>query len=146
MRERREEIKEELHEIRDELRRDVRSTRETVLTFLKWLVVAGVTGVVGGAAGTMFHASVLWAAQLRSQAPWLIWLLPVGGLMIAAFYRVCRMKNENTNTGITLARSQCDIANSSELIITENHFPYGIMALITALLNSSSSSMAGATT
>ncbi len=98
MRERKEEFKEELHEIRDELRRDARSVRETVLTFLKWLVVAGCTGVAGGAVGTIFHVSVQWAAQLRLQQPWLIWLLPVGGLMIAAFYSVCRMKNENTNT------------------------------------------------
>ena len=98
MRERKEEFKEELHEIRDELRRDARSVRETVLTFLKWLVVAGCTGVAGGAVGTIFHVSVQWAAQLRLQQPWLIWLLPAGGLMIAAFYRVCRMKNENTNT------------------------------------------------
>ena len=98
MRERKEEFKEELHEIRDELQRDARSVRETVLTFLKWLVVAGCTGVAGGAVGTIFHVSVQWAAQLRLQQPWLIWLLPVGGLMIAAFYRVCRMKNENTNT------------------------------------------------
>ena len=91
------EIKEELHEIRDELRRDVRSTKETVLTFFKWLIVAGVTGVVGGAVGTTFHVSVQWAAELRAAQPWMLWLLPVGGLLIAASYRLCRMENTNTN-------------------------------------------------
>ena len=93
-----EELKEELHEIRDELRHDVRSAEETVLTFFKWLIVAGITGLAGGAVGTTFHVSVQWAAQLRLRFPWLLFLLPLGGLAIAAFYAVNRMKNENTNT------------------------------------------------
>lgn len=91
------EIKEELHEIQDELRRDVRSVEDTLLTFVKWLIVAGVTGCVGGVVGTLFHVSVQWAAQLRVMHPWLLWLLPAGGLAIAALYHICRMENTNTN-------------------------------------------------
>ena len=52
------EIKEELHELSGELKKDVRSAEEYALTFLKWLIVAGVTGAVGGAVGTLFHTSV----------------------------------------------------------------------------------------
>ena len=77
--------------------RNDRSAEEYALTFLKWLIVAGVTGAVGGAVGTLFHTSVEWATQLRSLYPWMLWLLPVGGLVIAAFYKLCRMENENTN-------------------------------------------------
>ena len=91
------EIKEELQELSGELKKDVRSAEEFALTFLKWLIVAGVTGAVGGAVGTLFHTSVEWATQLRSLYPWMLWLLPVGGLVIAAFYKLCRMENENTN-------------------------------------------------
>ena len=28
---------------------------------------------------------------------WLLWLLPVGGLLIAAIYRLTKMENKNTN-------------------------------------------------
>jgi len=92
-----EEIKEELQELRQEVRQEVRSAEETTLAFVKWLIIAGVTGVVGGVVGSLFHVTVQWAAALREMHPWLLWLLPAGGLAIALMYRLCRMENENTN-------------------------------------------------
>lgn len=68
-----------------------------VLAFLKWLGIAGVIGSVGGVIGSAFHQSVTYATAFRSACPWLIWLLPVGGLIIAAAYRLTRMENKNTN-------------------------------------------------
>ncbi len=53
------------------------------------------TGGIGGLVGSAFHLSVNWAATFR--APWLLWLLPVGGLLIAAIYRLTKMENKNTN-------------------------------------------------
>ena len=83
--------------MRQEVRREARSAAETAVTFLKWLLIALVTGAVGGAVGSMFHVSVQWAAELRSQYPWLLYLLPAGGILVAAMYRLSRMQNENTN-------------------------------------------------
>lgn len=80
---------------------DVKQEWKTVLlfagTFIKWLIIAGITGGVGGLVGSAFHLSVTWAAGARMQYPWLLWLLPVGGLLIAGLYRLTRMENENTN-------------------------------------------------
>lgn len=70
---------------------------EFICTFLKWLVIAGVTGGIGGLVGSAFHLSVNWAATFRAAHPWLLWLLPVGGLLIAAIYRLTKMENKNTN-------------------------------------------------
>ena len=86
-----------MDEVKQEVRREARSAAETTVTFLKWLLIALITGALGGAVGSMFHVSVQWAAQLRGVYPWLLWLLPVGGIAVAAMYRVCRMQNENTN-------------------------------------------------
>ena len=86
-----------MDEIKDEIEKEVRTAEEFALTFLKWLIVAGVTGGVGGLVGSAFHLSVQWAANLRAAHPWLLWLLPVGGLAIAGLYHLCRMENENTN-------------------------------------------------
>ena len=86
-----------MEEVREEVRREARSAAETTVTFFKWLLIAFITGAVGGAVGSMFHVSVQWASQLRGLYPWLLWGLPVGGLLIAAMYRISRMQNENTN-------------------------------------------------
>ena len=86
-----------MDEVRQEMRREARSAAETTFTFFKWLLIALITGAVGGAVGSMFHVSVQWAAQLRGMYPWLLWLLPVGGLAIAGMYRLSQMENTNTN-------------------------------------------------
>ena len=65
--------------------------------FLKWLVIAGVTGGIGGLVGSAFHLSVNWAATFRAARVFCGRLLPVGGLLIAAIYRLTKMENKNTN-------------------------------------------------
>ena len=68
-----------------------------IWTFIKWLFIAGVTGIVGGLVGTAFNLSVSWATGTRMAHPWLLLLLPVSGLLIAGLYRLTKMENENTN-------------------------------------------------
>ena len=68
-----------------------------IWTFVKWLFIAGVTGIVGGLVGTAFNLSVSWATGTRRAHPWLLLLLPVSGLLIAGLYRLTKMENENTN-------------------------------------------------
>ena len=36
-----------------------------IWTFVKWLFIAGVTGIVGGFVGTAFNLSVSWATGTR---------------------------------------------------------------------------------
>lgn len=81
----------------DDVKKEAQTILQFVWTFFKWLIIAGVTGGIGGVVGSLFHLSVTWAAQLRGIYPWLLWLLPVGGLFIAGIYHMARMENENTN-------------------------------------------------
>lgn len=81
----------------DDVKKEVQTILQFAWTFVKWLIIAGVTGGIGGVVGSMFHLSVTWAAQLRGIYPWMLWLLPVGGLFIAGIYHLARMENENTN-------------------------------------------------
>ena len=83
--------------MKDEVRREARTAAQFIGTFCKWLVIAGITGGVGGLVGSAFHLSVQWAAATRAAHPWLLWLLPAGGLVIAGLYRLARMENTNTN-------------------------------------------------
>ena len=50
---------------------------------LKWIVVGGLVGGVGGVVGALFHLGVNYATEVRLAHPWVLYLLPVGGLVIA---------------------------------------------------------------
>ena len=81
----------------DELKQEAKTILQFTQTFVKWLIIAGVTGGIGGVVGSLFHLSVTWAAGMRAAYPWLLWLLPVGGLLIVGLYHAAKMENENTN-------------------------------------------------
>lgn len=57
----------------------------------KWLLVAVITGAIGGPVGTLFHKSVDLANTVFGAHPLLIWLLPVGGIVIVLLYTVTHM-------------------------------------------------------
>lgn len=63
-------------DMKKEAEREARTMWQFVRTFLKWLIIAGVTGGIGGLVGSAFHLSVNWAATFRAAHPWLLWLLP----------------------------------------------------------------------
>ena len=69
-----------------------------VKTFLKWAILSLIVGVVGGLLGAAFHHALHFVTQVRAANPWLIWLLPLGGLLTVAIYRLFGMpKNRGTN-------------------------------------------------
>lgn len=66
-------------------------------SFYRWVLLATVTGAICGLVGSAFHLTVSWATAFRGSHQWLIFLLPVGGLLIAALYRVTKTEGEGTN-------------------------------------------------
>ena len=86
-----------MNHMRDEIEQDAKSVWRYLSAFFQWIVLALVTGTVGGVVGALFYNTVNWATQIRLAHPWMLWLLPIGGLTIAVMYHFCRMENENTN-------------------------------------------------
>ena len=69
-----------------------------LITFLKWGLFGLLMGVLGGALGAGFHHALHFVTHLRVEHNWLIFLLPVGGLLSVAIYRLFRQqKNRGTN-------------------------------------------------
>ena len=68
-----------------------------VKSFAMWAVIAVVTGAVCGAVGTAFHLAVDWATEIRVEHGWLLYLLPVAGVVIAALYHVMKVDGMGTN-------------------------------------------------
>ena len=78
---------------------------EDPIVFLRWLLFAAIISLVSGAVSTAFYYAFHWATQTRSAHPWLLWLLPVGGVAIVLLYRICGMsKDGGTNLVLTTVR------------------------------------------
>ena len=65
--------------------------------FFKWVGISILIGASAGLIGSAFYLSVAKATALREANGWLIWLLPAGGLLIAALYRFTRTEGEGTD-------------------------------------------------
>ena len=75
------------------------------MLFLKWLLYSAGIGLLVGSVAAAFHLGIDWAAELRAREPWILWLLPVGGMAIVLLYRVCRMeKDQGTNLVLAAVR------------------------------------------
>ena len=67
------------------------------VTLLKWIAVGTLIGAVGGVVGILFHMGVDHATELRVHHPWILYLLPLGGLAITAIYRFTKTEGKGTN-------------------------------------------------
>ena len=66
----------------ERLKERVAHIGQYAVTLLKWMVLGGVIGLVGGIIGSLFHIGVDTATQMRLAHPWVLYLMPVGGLAI----------------------------------------------------------------
>ena len=73
------------------------------LTFIKWLAFAAICGVVCGGVATAFYYAFSMVTDLRHQNPWLLWLLPLGGVAIVQLYRVCGMAGDRGTNFVLVA-------------------------------------------
>ena len=72
---------------------------------LQWFFLAVPMGLLCGLLGTLFHLAVEHATELRAAQPWLLFLLPVAGLLITALYKVTKCDGVGTNN--VLRAVQC---------------------------------------
>lgn len=54
---------------------------------IRWLLLAGITGIVLGILGGAFVLCINEATVFRTEHPWMLYILPVAGLAIVAVYR-----------------------------------------------------------
>ena len=88
------------------------SVREAVIyvaTMLKWIAFAALVGVLGGVLGSVFHIGVEMVTEFRSEHMWLLYLLPVGGVLVALLYRIMKTEGESTNAVIEAVHSGREI-------------------------------------
>jgi H+/Cl- antiporter ClcA len=69
-----------------------------VRVLFRWLFLGSVTGVVVGAIGALFSRAIGWATAFRTAHDYIIFGLPVAGLLIVFLYRLCKdYEDKGTN-------------------------------------------------
>ena len=92
--------------IKKVLSHDAVRVRQYAFSFVKWILFAALTGVLGGGIGTAFRYTINYVTDLRTDTPWLYCLLPLGGLVIAFLYRVTKLSGHaDTNLIINSVRT-----------------------------------------
>ena len=86
----------------EHLKTEARSFGQTLLLLGKWLLLALLMGLVVGLVGVAFAKCMAAATGFRTQHPWIIYALPVGGLAVVGVYHLLRnQKDGGTNQVLT---------------------------------------------
>lgn len=91
----------------EKVRRGVQAVRPYLRALAKSAVIAGGAGLLCGGFGTLFHYAVDIATDFRLEHNWLLYLLPLAGIVIAALYQLAGMENDRgTNLIIDSVRTE----------------------------------------
>ncbi|MBE7034725.1 MAG: chloride channel protein [Ruminococcaceae bacterium] len=81
-----------------------------IKALVKWLFLACLIGFLGGLVGSLFHIAIDAVTALRSDHNFLLYLLPVGGVILAALYHVCKKYGKmNTDCVFDAVKSESKI-------------------------------------
>lgn len=72
---------------------------------LKLSALGVLMGVLGGFVGGCFSLLLAFVTDVRSSAPWVILLLPLGGIITVLLYRICRMSEHGGTNEIICSLS-----------------------------------------
>jgi H+/Cl- antiporter ClcA len=93
--------------MRNTVLRKIFSAWNYVRVFVKWLLIAGLTGLFGGLIGTAFSYCITYANEINSTYSWVIMLMPLGGVVIVTMYKLAKLENDpGTNLVIDSIRTK----------------------------------------
>lgn len=73
-----------------------------IMTSIKWVIFAILSGLIVGGVGTLFYFSMSVVTLVRTKHPEIIFLLPIGGLVIVGCYRLLH-DDKDTGTNLVLS-------------------------------------------
>ena len=83
-----------IHKIKHNLRR--------LRTAIKWIIFSILSGLLIGMVGIAFYFGMTWVTDTRTAYPWLIFFLPLGGIMIILLYHLLH-DEKDTGTNLVLS-------------------------------------------
>lgn len=80
------------------------------LMFIKWVVIAVIVGLIVGGFSILFGKSMNFVTSFRQENEFIIYFLPLVGILIVALYKLCNYENnKGTNTVLSNLHAQEDI-------------------------------------
>ena len=93
--------------MKEKSKRIARHAAAYALAAVRWIPAAVLIGLICGAVGAAFHHLIRLAAAFRAAHNWVIFLLPVGAIVIALLYRALRLAPDvGTNLVLEAVRSE----------------------------------------
>ncbi|MEG2082901.1 MAG: chloride channel protein, partial [Oscillospiraceae bacterium] len=83
-----------------EFKEELKSGIVYIKTFIKWLVLSVAVGLVCGAVGVAFHHAVEIVTEYRLAHSWVLFTLPLIGVVIALMYAKAGMLDDKGTNGI----------------------------------------------
>ena len=77
-----------------------------IKSFVKWTLAGVMIGALGGAVGAAFSHMISYVTDVRMNNEWLLYLLPLGGVIIALIYRILKVEHYGTNQVFEAVRSE----------------------------------------
>ena len=94
----------------EQIKHKIKHNIQRAVVSIKWVIFAIIVGALVGLCGIAFYFLLSFVTVLRKQNPWLLFLLPVGRLAIAALYRLLHdEKDAGTNLVISAIHSDDEL-------------------------------------
>ena len=94
----------------EQIKHKIKHNIQRAVVSIKWVIFAIIVGALVRLCGIAFYFLLSFVTVLRKQNPWLLFLLPVGGLAIAALYRLLHdEKDAGTNLVISAIHSDDEL-------------------------------------
>ncbi len=72
----------------------LKTSSKKYLIFVKWSIISIFIGVILGFVGTAFHFLTDYVIELNNHFSWMIFILPILGLLIVFIYKIAKMEND----------------------------------------------------
>ncbi|MFR3569581.1 MAG: chloride channel protein [Paraclostridium sordellii] len=70
----------------NELKKHIKESEVISIVFLRWFLLASISGTAVGIVISFFLKSLQWATSTRESNPWLLYILPLGGTFVSYLY------------------------------------------------------------
>lgn len=77
--------------------------KQKTISIIKLLLYSAVIGVICGAVGSLFSKAIVFATELRQNHGWIIYLLPLGGILSVSIYKLCKTEGMGTKDAFASA-------------------------------------------
>ena len=92
------------------IRLSIHKMLRNIHTFVRWGLLAVVTGLVIGGFSTLFAACLRFVTDFRTERPWMIFFLPFAGIFIVFLYGLFQYKNDKgTNMVLSTIHAETEV-------------------------------------